>query len=248
MPPALISRWTGRIAMACCSKSLTDLTASSITAFRVKKGGRDDPLGDQGPRVRQLQLCLRLPVPVQCSSHPRPLSRPRRIRHRGRISSTRLDGLRAAGIFRWPGPIHEGKGEGVHVIDRRATPEQRNALLRILNGEDTEPGATVFQVFASTCNKLHEPIISDIDFELDIAARTARARVDGVLEMRGAPILNPVTGAEHRVRIEQPNGFEFALAEVGRGWSTAREPIAYELADTYGQFARIHLCHTGMVR
>jgi hypothetical protein len=27
--------------------------------------------------------------------------------------STRLDGLRAAAIFRWPGPIHEGKGEGV---------------------------------------------------------------------------------------------------------------------------------------
>ena len=35
--------------------------------------------------------------------------------------TTRLDGLRAAGIFRWPGPIHEGKGEGVHVVDQRAT-------------------------------------------------------------------------------------------------------------------------------
>ncbi len=51
---------------------------------------------------------------------------------KGYHGTTRLDGLKAAGIFRWPGPIHEGKGEGVHVIDRRATPEQRNALLRIL--------------------------------------------------------------------------------------------------------------------
>src|SRR4029450_4579229 len=58
--------------------------------------------------------------------------------------TTRLDGLRCAGIFRWPGPIHEGKGEALHIIDRRATPEQREALLRILRGDDTEPGATVY--------------------------------------------------------------------------------------------------------
>jgi hypothetical protein len=166
----------------------------------------------------------------------------------GYHGTTRLDGLRAAGIFRWPGPIHEGNGEGVHVIDPRATPEQRNALLRILSGEDTEPGATVFQVFASTCETMHDPIIAAIDFELDIEARTARAHIEGVVEMRGAPILNPITGAEHRVRIEQPNGFEFAVAEIGRGWSTTQGPVSYELADTYGQFARIHLCQNGMVR
>ncbi len=52
------------------------------------------------------------------------------------------------------------------------------------------------------------------------------------LEMRGAPILNPVTGAEHRVRIVQPNGFEFAEAEIGRGWSKANGPVAYELDDS----------------
>lgn len=166
----------------------------------------------------------------------------------GHHGATRLDGLKAAGIFLWPGPIHEGKGEGVHVIDRRATPEQRAALQRILRGDDTEPGATVFHIFASTCDTLHEPIIADIDLELDIAARTGRVRIPGVLEMRGEPILNPVTGAAHRVRIEQPDGFEFAVAEVGRAWSTAQGPVAYELADTYGQFAHIHLCNTGMVR
>jgi Protein of unknown function (DUF1326) len=30
--------------------------------------------------------------------------------------TTRLDGLRAAAIFRWPGPIHQG--EGVQIIDK----------------------------------------------------------------------------------------------------------------------------------
>ena len=162
--------------------------------------------------------------------------------------TTRLDGLRCAGIFRWPGPIHEGKGEGLHIIDRRATPEQCEALLRILRSEDTEPGATVYQVFASTCDTFHDPIVADIDFELDIDGRRAGAKIEGLVEMHGEPILNPITGAEHRVRIVQPNGFEFAQAEIGRGWAKITAPISFTLEDTYGQFARIHLCQSGMVR
>ena len=127
-------------------------------------------------------------------------------------------------------------------------PYSGKRCLRILRGEDTEPFATVFQVFSSTCDTEHPPIVADIDFELDIDGRTARARIEGVLEMRGEPIVNPVSGAPHRVRIVQPDGFEFAEAEIGRGWSKACGPIDYELADTYGQFARIHLCQSGMVR
>jgi hypothetical protein len=113
----------------------------------------------------------------------------------GYHGTTRLDGLRAAGVFRWPGPIHEGKGEGLHIVDARATPAQREALLRILRGEDTDPFATVFNVFSSTCDTLREPVVAEINFEMDIDGRTAHAAIEGVLEMRGAPILNPVTGA-----------------------------------------------------
>ena len=87
------------------------------------------------------------------------------------------------------------------VIDERATEPQRGALLRILTGLDTEPGATVFNVFASTFEKLHDPIFAPIDFQVDVAGRKARLVVPGVTEGRGEPILNPVTGAQHRVRI-----------------------------------------------
>jgi hypothetical protein len=90
----------------------------------------------------------------------------------GHHGNTRLDGLKVAGIFKWPGPIHEGNGEAAIVIDERATAPQREALLRILSGQDTEPGATIFNVFASTLVKLHEPIFSKIDFEV-AAARHA---------------------------------------------------------------------------
>lgn len=165
----------------------------------------------------------------------------------GHHGTTKLDGLRAAGIFSWPGPIHEGKGEAAVIVDERANEAQRGALLRILSGQDTEPGATVFNVFASTLETVHEPIFSKIDFEVDVDGRKARLVVAGVIEMRGEPILNPVTGKAHRARIDMVGGFEYKLAEIGRGWSTTQRPIAFELADSYGQFCRLNLNQSGII-
>lgn len=167
---------------------------------------------------------------------------------KGHHGGTPLDGLRFVGIFRWPGPIHEGKGEAAVVIDERASPAQREALLRILTGQDTEPGATIFQVFSTTLEKLHEPIFAAIDFAVDIDARTSRVVVAGVTEGRGEPIKNPVTGDVHRARIDIPNGFEYSIAEMGRGWTKVSRPIQMNLADSYGQFAHVNLCQSGIVK
>jgi hypothetical protein len=165
----------------------------------------------------------------------------------GHHGNTRLDGLKAVAVLAWPGPIHEGKGEALIVIDERAEPGQRDALIRILSGQDTEPGATIWQVFSATFEKVHEPIFRPIEFQVDVDARKARLVVPGLIEGRGEPILNPVTGAEHRVRIDIPDGFEYSLAEVGRGWSKTSDPIRLDLADSYGQFAHLHLCQSGIV-
>ena len=165
----------------------------------------------------------------------------------GHHGTTRLDGLKVAGIFRWPGPIHEGRGEAIVFIDKRADEAQRNALLRILSGQDTDPGATIFNVFSSTLESVHDPIFTDIAFEVDIDKRRARLVVPGHIETRGEPILNPVTGAEHRVRIDNPNGFEYRLAEIGRGWSKTAAPVSFDLADTYGQFCRLNLSQSGVI-
>ena len=167
---------------------------------------------------------------------------------RGHHGNTKLDGLRFAGIFSWPGAIHEGKGQVVVIIEERATPTQREALLRILSGLDTEPGATIFQVFSTTLEKVHDPVFAPIDFEIDIDARKARLVVPGLIEGRGEPILNSVTGAEHRARIDIPDGFEYLIAEMGRGWTKTTGAIALNLSDSYGQFAHVHLCESGIVR
>jgi hypothetical protein len=165
----------------------------------------------------------------------------------GRHGETPLDGLNVVNIFSWPGPIHHGHGHAAFIIDRRANDAQRNGLLRILSGRDTEPGATIFSVFATTYEKVHAPAFADIEFDIDIEKRRARLQVPGYVDSRGEPILNPVTKAESRVRIDNPKGFEFRLAEVARGWSRTSGPIALDLADSYGHFCHLNLSQSGVI-
>lgn len=166
----------------------------------------------------------------------------------GHHGTTKLDGLRIAMIVAWPGAIHHGHGQVVAIVDERATPEQREALLRIMTGEDTEPGATFFQVFSTTFEKVHDPVFARIDIQVDIDGRTARVDIPGVMEARGEPILNPVTSEAHRARINLPNGFEYTVAEVGRGWVKTSGAIELDLNDSHAHFVRMHMTESGVVR
>src|SRR5688572_3679400 len=74
----------------------------------------------------------------------------------GHFGKVRLDGVRFAGLFAWPKAIHFGGGEVQPIVDVTATAQQREAILTILKGEQTEPGATIFNVFAGTFAKMHE--------------------------------------------------------------------------------------------
>jgi hypothetical protein len=161
--------------------------------------------------------------------------------------NTKLDGLKFAGVVAWPGPIHEGKGHIVPIVDERADAAQREALLRIMSGMDTEPGATIFQVFSTTYEKVYEPVFAKIDFTIDVDGRKAKLNVPGVVESRGEPILNPVTKQEHRIRIDLPKGFEYILAEVGRGWTTTKGSVALNMQDTHAHFANFHMTQSGVL-
>src|SRR5262249_59963061 len=99
-----------------------------------------------------------------------------------------------------------------------------------MSGQDTEPGATFFQVYGSMLEKDHDPVFAKIDLDIDANARTARLAVPGVVEARGEPIVNPVTKEQHRARLDMPGGFEFVLAEVGRGWAKTAGAIELNLA------------------
>ena len=66
-----------------------------------------------------------------------------------------------------------------------------------------------------------------------------------MVSSKGVPIRNPVTGAEHRVRIDFPKSFEYKLGEIGSGTSTVTGALPMELKDSWGLFAHIHLSHKG---
>jgi len=168
--------------------------------------------------------------------------------HEGHHGEVRLDGLRLAMIQSWPGPVHEGGGKCQRIVDARADAAQREALLRIMAGEDTDPFATMFFVFNSLMDEVFEPISAPIEFDVDVDGRRARIGIDGLIDARGEPIKNPVTGAEHRARIDLPHGFEYEIAEMGSASTRTGGRIVLDLEDRYAQFARLHLNNRGVVR
>jgi len=167
---------------------------------------------------------------------------------KGHYGKTKLDGLRIAAIFKWPGPIHEGNCEAIAFVDEKADEEQRGALLKIMTGQDTDPFATMFAVYASTVSKMNPPVFTKIDLELDVDGRKGRIFVKDYIDTKGEPIRNKVTGAESRAQIALPNGFEYAVAEIGSASSKTKGPVQVEMKDTYGQFAQLHLNNHGVVR
>ncbi len=166
----------------------------------------------------------------------------------GHFGDTDLAGVKMAAILHWPGAIHEGNGSVEAIVDESASPAQREAVLKIMTGQETEPMATMFSVYASTMTTVHEPHFAPIDFEVDIENRTARLNVPGLIESTGQPIRNPVTKQVHQARIDLPHGFEYEIAEMGAGTSKAKGAIKLNLSDSYGQFAYLHLGNKGPVR
>lgn len=143
----------------------------------------------------------------------------------GHHGETRLGGLRVAAIFKWPGAIHEGNGEAIAFVDAKADDAQREAMLRIMTGQDTDPFATMFAVYAATVTKMHDPVFTGIDLKLDVEARRGRIFVKDYIDTVGGPLINKVTGAESRAQIVLPEGFEYAGAEIGSASSTTTGPV-----------------------
>lgn len=165
----------------------------------------------------------------------------------GFFNGTRLDGLNWALFLYWPGEIAEGNGREQAVIDQRATPKQRDALGKILYGESTAPGATHFFVFNSTMSEVLDPIYAPIDLKVDLVGRRAELNIPAVVRSKGSPIINPLSGQEHRVRINLPNGFEYTTAEIGSGETQADGPIHLRLSDSHAHFNVLHMNQDGVI-
>ena len=166
----------------------------------------------------------------------------------GHFGTVDLGGIRTAAVYSFPGAIHEGNGTMQLIVDENANDAQRDAMLKIMQGKETEPMMTMWSVFTTMCTKILEPLRKPIELEIDVDGRVGRASVPGILKMVGEPIRNPVTNNPHRARIDLPHGFEYSVAEIGSGTTKATGEIKLDLRKTYAQFANIHLSNKGVVR
>ncbi len=164
---------------------------------------------------------------------------------RGEFGGVDLQGVVAAAIFAWPGPIFEGGGELQLIVDDRASDEQRHAMEQVLLGKETVEGGTHWWVFSAMSDTIHETLVKRIDYDVDLEARTASCRIEGVLESSAESIKSPVDGSPHRVKIQIPHGIEFETAEIVDARTRSTGDIKLELDGTYGQICLIQHTHEG---
>jgi len=167
----------------------------------------------------------------------------------GHFGSTQLDGICFVGLFAWPGPIHEGGGEVLAVIDEAASEVQREAILTILSGGETDPGATIFNVFAATFARMHEPLFRPVQFTANVEKRQGAFEVPGLIQGGAQPIVNPITGQAVRARIALPDGFEFVQAEIAHGHVQSLDaPIALRWSGKHAHLYDLDMTGHGPVR
>lgn len=159
----------------------------------------------------------------------------------GYFGDVKLDGLRAVNTYSWPGAVHQGNGSLQTIVDERATAEQRRALTAVMQGQDAEPGQIMLAIYRAMCATVHEPLFKPIELEIDVDGRKAKLRVPGLIDTEIEPIVNPVTGAQHRARIDLPMGREFHFAEVARGRTRASGIVPLEFTNSHA-----HLVHNTM--
>jgi len=166
----------------------------------------------------------------------------------GHFGEVSLDGLRAAAMVAWPNPIHEGGSECQPIVDERASAAQRAALLTIMSGGETAPGATLFSVFAATYAKVHEPVFAPILFAVDFDEGRGTFSVPGLVNSSAGPIANPLTGQIHRATVRLAQSFEFVEAEFVDSKVHGEAPIVLDWERGHGHLTVLHMNAHGLLR
>ena len=164
----------------------------------------------------------------------------------GYFGKVNLKGLSFAATVDFPGALHQGNGTLQPIIDAKATQEQREALLGIMSGQNSDEG-TLFNIFSLIVTNLLEPIYAPIDFRFDKNGRTAKIVIPGVLETEVEPIRNPVTGQPHRIQVTMPEGFEHRSAEVADAKINAMQGIKFKVASGHSSLATVEHGPSGVI-
>lgn len=129
----------------------------------------------------------------------------------GSCGDVDLSGLKCAAIFDWPRAIHEGNGRCVFVVEPSTTDKQAEALGQIFTGQ---LGGMPWELLGNTFAVAG---LVKARITIDGTGPKSSFRAEGVGEGLGDTFKNPVTGDEHLVNIDLPDGFIWTHGECGQG-------------------------------
>ena len=119
----------------------------------------------------------------------------------GNFGGVDLSGMKIVLAIKWPKAIHEGDGAAAIFIDESANEEQVTGIATILAGQ---AGGMPWEILAATISSLDGPHLKPITMEVN--GRNSGFSIDGILEAKLVPLINPVTGEENEVHIVFPGG------------------------------------------
>jgi len=127
----------------------------------------------------------------------------------GSVDDVALDGLCFSVFVKWPGAIHHGNGEGVILVDERASDSQRDAIAALIGGKHGGP----WGVLGWTWPRVHGPRV--VKYEISGEGVHSKVRAGDVLELECTTIKNPVSGAEAHPGVVLPEGLIVKQAACG---------------------------------
>jgi len=129
----------------------------------------------------------------------------------GACGGVDLSGVKCAGIFAWPKAIHEGNGKCVFVVEPSANEKQIEALAQIFTGK---LGGMPWEILGPTFE-----VAGLVKAKITIEGSGPKSvfKAEGVGEGLGDTFKNPVTGEDHFVNIDLPDGFIWKKGQCGQG-------------------------------
>ena len=103
--------------------------------------------------------------------------------------------------------------------------------------------------FGSLCTEFFETLFLPIDLHVNIADRTAKVRIPGLVQSAARPIINEFNGEPFHIAIVRPSGsFEFTYGEIGRGTTTVSGDLEMSFEDSWAMFCVHQYNQDGLIR
>ena len=135
------------------------------------------------------------------------------------------------------------------IIDERADPRQREALITLLYGGETEEARTHWWVFHAMSSTVHEPLFKPFDVEIDVENRRARVSIPGVLDA-SRPADRQSGDRRRASRSDRHSTWNRVRDRRDRRrlFDDDRRRSRWTCSDSYGQFGHVHHTGKGVVR